>query len=334
MRDLVVIGGSAGGIEALTTIVKTLPRNLESAVLVVVHVPPRFPSRLPEILARTTALDCAHAIDGEKITKGTIRIAPPDHHLVVNDKQLQISRTPRENRHRPSIDVLFRSAAAWYGDRVVAVVLSGGPGDGAAGVRAVSQAGGLVLVQDPTDALIPALPESAIQVVKPTLVAAADALGVMLSERRAPHMTERDAVPSEVIESMSVEDPGREENWRPSTYACPDCTGVLWELDEGALFRYRCRIGHAFGSDALVDSKGDELEIALWSAINTMEERGELALRLAHRATENGQVEMSSRYARTGDDMRHQADQVRELLSSWAGEPLQGVPSLEAVRSS
>jgi two-component system chemotaxis response regulator CheB len=324
---LVVVGGSAGGIEALGTIVKTLPHQMPIPVLVVNHVPPRFPSHLPQILGRTTALDVAHAIDGERIKRGTIRIAPPDHHLVVHDGRLNLTRTPKENRHRPSIDVLFRSAARWYGARVVAVVLSGGPGDGADGVRAVSRGGGQVLVQEPADAMFSALPESALEVARPQYMGSAEELGRVLSNLANLAPSERKRGTLEVTRSMSEEEPTNGEGWRPSVFACPDCTGVLWERDDGELIRFRCRIGHFYGPEALVDGKSEELESALWSAINTMEERGELAQRLSRRADQIGLEETSGRYSETAENMRRQAQQIRDLLATWEDPRLEGVAS-------
>src|SRR5262245_27321056 len=305
--------------------VDKLPEDFPAAILIVVHVPARYPSHLPQILGRRTPLDVAHALDGERIAPGTVRIAPPDVHLVVRDGHMRLTRTPSENRHRPSIDALFRTASHWYGDRLVAVVLSGGPGDGVDGVRAVEDAGGKVLVQDPQDALFGALPYSAMEVVEPAFTGTAHELGEWLAELREPDGSERRL---RVMDQSPPRD--REltaQGWKPSVFACPDCTGVLWERDDGKLIRFRCRIGHFYGPDALVDGKSEELESARWSAINSMEERGELAQRLAMRAAKGGFTDTSERYQRTAEDMRQQAGQIRELVGSWSDPRLDGVPS-------
>jgi two-component system chemotaxis response regulator CheB len=331
MVQLIAVGASAGGVNALTRMADRLPADLAAPVLVVLHVPADAPTRLPEILARRTALDVAHASDGERIRAGTIRIAPPDHHLVVRDGQIHLGRTPRENRHRPSIDVLFSTAAEWYGDGLAAVVLSGGPGDGPAGLRFVQDMGGKVLVQDPDDAMVAALPASAIELITPDLVGSPEQLGSWLvelaNERRTSIALRKEKVRDQMRDQVRNDPTMEAEGWRPSAFACPDCTGVLWERDDGRLVRFRCRIGHSFGPDALVDGKGDELESALWSAINTMEERGELATRLAGRAQERGYGDSSLRFARTADDMRRHAAQIRELVGSWDDDRLEGVAS-------
>jgi two-component system chemotaxis response regulator CheB len=332
VAELIAIGASAGGVEALLRMAEQWPGDLAAPVLIVVHVPPTVPSRLPEILARKTALDVAHARDGERLRPRTIRIAPPDNHLVVRDGTLQLRRTPRENRHRPSIDVLFRTAASWYGDELAAVVLSGGPGDGSAGLQAVRANGGKVLIQDPADAMVDALPESALELGPADRVGSAEQIAVWLTElANQKRQLQVDDAGKEADRKVADEtrelDTDGDEAWRPSVFACPDCTGVLWEREDGKLIRFRCRIGHSFGPEALVDGKGDELESALWSAINTMEERGELSARLAARAQNHGYDETSRRYLETADDMRRHARQLRELVESWDETRLEAVAS-------
>jgi two-component system chemotaxis response regulator CheB len=202
--DVVVIGGSAGGVEALLTLVERLPSNMPSSVLVVLHIPARFPSRLPDVVARKTTLDVAHASDGEAILPGSIRIAPPDRHLVVVDGRLALTSTPTENRHRPAIDALFRSAAEWYGPKAAAVVLSGAPGDGVKGLRVVQQSGGRVLVQDPTDAIFGALPESALDVVQSAEVGTAAEIGDRLVQLMNGSHDEVAESVGGVVEAMSL----------------------------------------------------------------------------------------------------------------------------------
>jgi two-component system chemotaxis response regulator CheB len=158
----VVVGASAGGIEALKTLAAGLPPELPAAVAVVLHVSPHADSRLPEILARAGLLPVSHASDGEPLRTGHIYVAPPDRHLLLRDGRCVVTLGPRENYARPAIDPLFRSAAAEFGHRVVAVVLSGTLSDGVAGAKAVSQAGGSVIVQDPSRAVFPDLPWNAI----------------------------------------------------------------------------------------------------------------------------------------------------------------------------
>src|SRR5262245_41900568 len=162
-RDLVVIGGSAGAIEALVPLVRQLPADMAAPVLIVVHVPANADSHLPRILGRHSALPAAHAVDGDDLIDGTILVAPPDFHLTVGRGRIRLERGPRENHHRPAIDPLFRSAARWEDGRTVGVLLSGGAGDGVAGCLAIRHRGGAVLVQDPNDALFEGMPRSIIE---------------------------------------------------------------------------------------------------------------------------------------------------------------------------
>lgn len=325
MVDLVVVGASAGGIEALSTILRRLPAELPVALLVVIHVPAHAPSRLPEVLGRVTALTVAHALDGDPIARGRVLVAPPDRHLVVVDGRVALSRGPRENRHRPAVDVLFRSAAAWYRERCVGIVLSGGPGDGIAGARALERVGAALLVQDPDEAIVGALPASVLEAVPTATPTRLEAMAARLMEMTMDeHATPEphDHQPGRTPDAIEGEVGGAA--LRPSRFACPDCNGVLWEMGDGASIWFRCRIGHAYGGDALLAAKADELEAALWSAVNTMEERAELSERLARRARSGGLTSAADRYAASGTHMRSQVARIREFL---------GVPDVDTAQA-
>jgi two-component system, chemotaxis family, protein-glutamate methylesterase/glutaminase len=161
-HDIIVIGASAGGVDALPRLIATLPASL----FVVLHIPAQGPDLLPHIISRTASLSVSQGVDGEKIRKGHVYIAPPDHHMQLDGTRVRLNRGPRENFHRPSIDALFRFAAACYGPRVAGVILTGNLDDGTAGLHAVKRAGGIAIVQDPKEALAPAMPQSALRNVK------------------------------------------------------------------------------------------------------------------------------------------------------------------------
>src|SRR5438552_8176200 len=160
-RDIVVIGASAGGVEATAEFVRGLPADLPASVFIAVHTPASLPSRLPNILGRAGRLPVRHAKDGEEIVRGSVYVAPPDRHMVLEPGRVRTIPGPRENRARPAIDTLFRSAAHAYQRRVVGVLLSGVLDDGTAGINTIKQHGGCAIVQDPRDALFPDMAENA-----------------------------------------------------------------------------------------------------------------------------------------------------------------------------
>ena len=162
-RDIVTIGASSGGVEALSALVGGLPADLPAALLVVLHSPEGMPSSLPRILSRSGPLEAAHPEDGDGIENGRIYVAPPGFHMLVEDGVVRLVRGPRENYHRPAADPLFRSAAVARGPGVVGVVLTGARDDGTAGLVAIKRRGGVTVVQDPDDALFRWMPESALR---------------------------------------------------------------------------------------------------------------------------------------------------------------------------
>jgi two-component system chemotaxis response regulator CheB len=278
-HDIVVVGASAGGVEALSQLARGLPPQIPAAIFVVLHTPPFGNSVLPLILKRAGRLPVAHARDGEPIQTGRIYVAPPDHHLLVGRGFVRLVRGPRENRNRPAVDPLFRTAARAYGRRVVGVVLSGTLDDGTAGLMAIKRLGGVAIVQDPDDALFAGMPQSAIENVEVDHVVPLDFVADLLDKlaREPVEETEEESVPEDLDKEAAIEalDLAAIENGErpgtPSTFACPECGGTLWELQEGELTRFRCRVGHAFSPDSLLAEQSEALETALWSAFRALE---------------------------------------------------------------
>ena len=336
-HDIIVIGASAGGVEALVGLVRDLPPDLPAAIFVVLHVPPYGTSVLPAILSRKGPLPARHPADGEAIQPGHIYVAPPDYHLLIEDDRIRLSRGPTENGHRPAIDTLFRTAARSAGPRVIGVVLSGALDDGTAGLQAIKMRGGIAVVQDPDDALFSSMPRSALDNVAVDhvlpLPAIAPALAT-LTRQPAPEM-ENTAVSEEMeIESDIAEmDMAAIESDRagaPSGYACPECHGVLWEMQEGELVRFRCRVGHAYSPDSLLATQTKGLEDALWVALRALEESAALARRLNERARQRGHDHAASRFGDQAEDMLQRAAIVRHAL---VHEQVQAAaPPVEAPR--
>lgn len=339
--DLVVIGASAGGVEALKKLVAALPEDLPAAVLVVLHVPPYGGSVLPAILDRAGPLPSRHAVSGELTIAGQILVAPPDHHLVVEDARVLLTRGARENGHRPAVDVLFRAAARARGASVISVVLSGVLDDGTAGAVAVRQHGGLVLVQDPADASYPAMPQSVLTHLTPDYLATSAELGQLIdklcrtaaedhpaggspAERGTP--ADRGEPPTGLIDTElgmatlsdeAYDNPDRPGS--PSGFSCPDCAGTLFEISDNVLTRYRCRVGHAWSPESLLGEQALQLESALWMALRSLEEKAALARQLAARAETRGSQLSAGRFTAQAEDATGAAVLIRRLLESTPG---------------
>jgi two-component system chemotaxis response regulator CheB len=325
-HDIIVIGGSSGALEALKEIVAGLPADLPAAVFIVVHVPAHGTSWLPDILSRAGQLPARHAKDTEPIERGRICVAPPDFHLLLGEGCAQVVRGPKENNHRPAVDALFRSAASFYGPRVVGVVLSGALDDGAAGLFSIKNRGGIAIVQDPEDALFPDMPRAALSAVPVDHCVPKREISNLLAElarqpvdaiaednrfvagpEKIKKETALAALNTEVIEDQDK--PGK-----PSAYACPDCGGVLWEVEENDRLRFRCRVGHAFGAEALMASQTASLESALWSAFRGLHETAALNRRLAKRAYANNQLRAAKKFETTAQQTEEHAELIRHLL--------------------
>src|SRR5690348_15223252 len=234
-RRIIVIGASAGGVEALTQIARDLPSDIDAALFVTIHFPPTSTSALPRILNRAGPLPAAHAMDGGLIEVGKIYIAPPDHHLLLFRGEMRLYRGPRENGNRPAVDPMFRSAALSFGPRVIGVILSGSLDDGTSGLLAIKRRGGRSVVQDPEDALFPSMPQSAIDHVAVDYVVKLDRMAALLNELAhqpsgAGITVATDDAAKEVEYSEADIDRISDADEHPGVLApfgCPDCGGTL-----------------------------------------------------------------------------------------------------------
>lgn len=317
--DIVVIGASAGGVTALQRIVEALPGDLPATVLIVLHVQAESKSLLGPVLARTSALPVRTAVDGEPMKHSHVYVAPPDHHLTVEQGRVRVTHGPLQNRHRPSIDVLFRSAATGFGPRVIGVVLTGFLSDGTVGLQIIKDLGGTSIVQDPATALIPSMPESALRNVEVDFVVPLEeipALIVQLTSRASPgRAIDQDLAHVHRFEAAA--DLGQvtdlEKVARPSSYICPDCGGGLWEL-RGATTRFRCRVGHGYSLDDLTKSQDEQVESALWAAARSLEDRAALSRRLADQWRDRDAEEVVEHFQRRSDESARHAAVLRGLL--------------------
>jgi two-component system chemotaxis response regulator CheB len=321
---LVVVGASVGGVEALQSLVAGLPPQFPAAVLVVLHIPAHPPSQLHAILARAGALPVTTAEDGEAIVPGHIYVAPADRHLLVEGERLRVTRGPKENRLRPAVDVLFRSAAYTAGPRAIGVVLSGVLDDGTAGLWAIKDRGGAALVQSPQDALFASMPESALQHVAVDYTLAAADMPAVLSqlahERGAArgHGRPSDAMGLEVaigLEGNALQG-GVMQLGPVSPNTCPECHGMLVRIQEGPIVRYRCHTGHAFSLQTLLAGVNEEIDATLWGAVRAIEERILLLREMELLAKERQDTATAQQYAAQAQATAQHVQQIRELVLS------------------
>lgn len=319
-RDIVVIGASAGGVEALITLFSGLPLELPAAVFVVLHVMPGGTSVLPRILARAGSLPVSAAVNGEPIERGRAYVAPPDHHMLLLDGEVRLTSGPRENGHRPAVDPLFRSAARAHGRKVIGAVLSGALDDGTTGLRMISDAGGIALVQDPASALYSSMPGAALNHTPAAravpIEELADAICQTIGE---PLFEEVDHERERLVTAVPMDEPDRsDDNPRMgelSAITCPECGGSLWEHDEEGLLRFKCHVGHAYSPDSLEVSQAQALEGALWAAMRSLEERAELFRHLARRTGGDERLETKAKV------VDEHAAVMRTLITSIGSEP-------------
>jgi two-component system chemotaxis response regulator CheB len=325
---VVVVGASAGGVEALQRLAAVLPADLPCCVLVVLHIPATGHSALPAILNRVGPLPARHAADGEEVRPGEILVAPADRHLMVLDGRVALTAGPQENGHRPAVDVLFRSSARALGPRVASVVMSGALDDGAAGALAVAERGGLCLVQDFEEALYDSMPRATFAAVGSAKQCRIADMPGMLAEWSRTLEETAPAAPSALLDreaDMAELDPDALHDpvrpGVPAGFGCPDCAGALYQIDEGGLRRFRCRVGHAWSPESLLARQTVAMESALWMALRSLEDKAALNTEMAVRAEDDGHGLAANRFQQAAAEAHKAAELVRTLvLEIGAGE--------------
>jgi two-component system chemotaxis response regulator CheB len=342
---LVVVGASAGGVEALRALVAGLPADFEAAVLVVLHVARDATSALPAILCRSGPLPARHAVDGEPLLAGRVLVAPADRHLVVSDGLVRLSRGPTENGFRPAVDPLFRTAARAWRERTIAVVLSGTRDDGTSGASAVADLGGTVIVQDPDEALYASMPMSArdhvpsavvlsTTIMGETIRKAVSTLGPVLSGPVPDASAQSDLLARETTTAIrsdfTADLAANETGAVPAGLGCPSCHGPLFELPGKPAPRFRCGIGHAWTAETLLDEQSEAMESALLMALRSLEEKASLSRRMAVAIRERGGCLAAERYDAAGADNEQAGRLIRRLVDRLGGV-VTGTPDVEDV---
>jgi two-component system chemotaxis response regulator CheB len=321
-RDIIVIGASAGGIDAFKKLVRGLPEHFSASIFIVWHTAPNLTSFLPRLLDRETAVPVVEPFDGERIVPGTIYVAIPDHHLLIEDGLLRVTKGPKENRFRPAVDPLFRSAAEAYGPRVIGVIMSGGLDDGTAGLWTVKSRGGIAVVQDPVDAEFPSMPISALREVQVDYTLPATKMGELLVRLTNEEIGQVSEVGADEKRKTSIEvkiaagenplELGIMELGEPSPITCPDCNGTLLKLKDGRVLRFRCHTGHAYSADTLLSAISEQMEKALWNAIRVGDESLMLLDYTAKELEGVGHYEIAGVYRQKADEIRQRMEQVRD----------------------
>jgi len=320
-RDIIVIGASAGGSEAVTCLLQQLGPDLRAAIFVVCHLMPEASNHLVEVLNTAGPFMAKQPADNEEFEYGVVYVAPPDRHLLVKQDHVRITRGPRENRWRPAIDPLFRSATVAYGTRTIGVVMSGMLDDGTAGLLAIKRCGGIAIVQDPEEAAFPDMPRSALANVEVDYCLPVGAMGTVirrLIEEPAPHAA--GAPPRDLETEVRITESGysspedASQTGELTALSCPECGGPIWQQDMTETARYRCRVGHAYSASSLLAGQDEKLEASIWAAIRLLEQRANVLTTMAHNDRKSRRTRMLEYHERLAREAREHANILRTLL--------------------
>ena len=323
-RNIIVIGASAGGLEAIISVLETVPEDLDASIFVVQHIPSYTRSNIDRVVQHHTKLRVLKPEDGAPILPNTVYIARADRHLMIEPGKVVVSKGPRENRFRPAVDALFRSAAHAYRERVIGVVLSGALNDGSSGSWTIKRFGGTVIVQDPEDAMFADMPRETMQYTEVDHVLPATSIGGVLSDlsrqaiRPRKHGSGTDAKLVELEIALAKGGNGLGMGvlamGEPSSLTCPECHGALAKFEEGRLIRFRCHTGHAHTAESLLASVRDNVEKSMWEVMRGLEESKILLDSLAGQLDEDEQYELAGVYRRRAAELVHQSEKIQRVI--------------------
>ncbi|TDE17146.1 chemotaxis protein CheB [Dyadobacter psychrotolerans] len=325
--DVIVIGSSAGGVMALKQLVAALPADFKTPVFVVQHLAPGKDTFLADILDRSGPLHAIHPVDGTKIEEGTIYVSLPDHHMLVESGHILIKKGPKENRFRPSIDALFRSAAYSYGPRAIGIVLTGMLDDGCSGMWSLKRLGGITIVQDPEQALYPSMPLSVLEYIAPDHVCPLSSMSELLVELTRHSIPKKSVADPYEVKLLKMEvdiaalgnafDKGIISMGEKSSLTCPECGGALDSYTEGKLVRYRCHTGHAYSSASLLSAVNETTEHKLWAALRSLEEAVMIVEKDAAVNLQIAESQLAPGDAIKIQTLKHQATQLHNFLNHY-----------------
>jgi two-component system chemotaxis response regulator CheB len=322
-QRIIVIGASTGGFEVLKKIIKGLPADFNASIFIVWHMSPDICGVLPQVLNRENKIPVAHAYNHEEIKPVRIYIAPPDHHMLLEKDRILITHGPKENRFRPAVDPLFRSAAYAYGNRVIGVILSGALDDGTVGLWTVKHYGGKAIVQDPAEAEVPSMPENAMREVEIDYCAGVAELPKILVSLSGQPLEDIDVMKDEqtkkeieIAAEESALNKGIMEYGSLTPYTCPECQGVLSRLQNGNIVRYRCHTGHAYSTDTLLAAITEKIEDGLYGAIRSMDESIMLLNHIGDHYAEANQPRLAAVYFKKAREADERSQPIRKAALS------------------
>jgi len=321
-KNIIVIGASSGGLEALRALIKGLPADLPASIFVVLHTSPSSTGIVADILERGGPLTATQAKNRERIVPGHIYVAPPDCHLLLEPGIIRVTRGPKENGFRPAVDPLFRSAAQVYGPRVIGIVLSGGLDDGTSGLWIIKKLGGTAIVQSPEDALVSSMPRNAMRSVDVDLILPASEMAPVLTQLvRTPiegkgwsEMPEEVEIELKIAKEAKPLDSGIQKLGSPSIFTCPECHGALLQLQEGDRIRFRCHTGHAFTPDSLLSEMTTEIENGLWSTIRSIQESAILMRHMAEHLKQSKNDIAAAKFLDEAAAAEHRSEIIRQTV--------------------
>ena len=324
---IILLGGSAGGLDAVMRVLAKLDAGLPTAVIVVLHLGEGPAQSIENKIKKAGHYKAAYVREGEPIQPGKIYIAPPGYHTLVRNDSLHLSNGPRVNLARPAIDLTFRSAAVAYGAAAIGVILSGMLDDGTAGLYAVARCGGLTVVQEPEDALYPDMPKNALACVQADHLLPATEIGGLLSHLVRVPAPPTIAIPDDIqlennFDMSTVDDMSQMDQLGSQVpLGCPECGGPLWEIKGKGPLRYRCHIGHSVNARILLQEQNEEIEQSLWVALRTLEERARMQEKLARWEEESGRESLADSFYERANESHAHAERIRQLLSQMRSLP-------------
>jgi two-component system, chemotaxis family, protein-glutamate methylesterase/glutaminase len=323
-KDIIVIGASAGGIEALRVLLGGLPKGFPASIFIVMHISPQSPSVLADIFTRAGHLPAFNPRNYETIQPGCVYVAPPDQHMLVDSGgTIRLTHGPKENRFRPAVDPLFRSAARAFGTRVIGIILTGGLDDGTAGLWAVKQRGGLAIVQDPADAYAPSMPLNAkkhiavdyclpLTEIAPLLVRLTSEPAEMQGAFTMPEDLE---IEVNIAREQDAVEAGILKLGEPSMFTCPECHGTLLQLKNNKnILRFRCHTGHAFSVNSLFAELNENIEDTVWGAVRAIQESVMLMQHMADHLNKTDQTDTAEAFLQKARQAQQQADEMKQLI--------------------